>query len=76
MLLLLPLLLLRLFLLSVGCCSPGKQEGIQSERGRQRERLCFIVAALLWHREPQTRCEEVDLGAGYRSADPWITSSE
>lgn len=26
------LLLLRLFLLSVGCCLPGKQEGIQSVR--------------------------------------------
>lgn len=31
------LLLLRLFLLSVGCCSPGKQEGIQSEREAEWE---------------------------------------
>lgn len=69
------LLLLRLFLLSVGCCLPGKRDGIQSEREAERERerswsvLCFILAALLCHRE-------VDLGTGYRSADPWITSSE
>lgn len=34
---LLLLLLLRLFLLSVGCCLPGKQEGIQSEREAERE---------------------------------------
>ena len=25
------------FLLSVGCCLPGKQEGIQSERETERE---------------------------------------
>lgn len=34
---LLLLLLLRLFLLSVGCCLLGKQEGIQSEREAERE---------------------------------------
>ena len=33
--LLLPLL--RLFLLSVGCCLPGEREGIQSEREAERE---------------------------------------
>lgn len=45
-----------------------------TERGWSE--LCFILTALLWHREPQTRCEEVDLGTGHRSAHPWITSSE
>lgn len=81
------LLLLRPFLLSVGCCVPGEQEGAQSKgersRGGHGERhwsvLCFILAALLSSvrlRELQTCCEGVDLGAGRRSADPWITSSE
>lgn len=41
------LLALRLFLLSVGCCLPGEQEGLQSEReqlrGRQRKRLVRAV---------------------------------
>lgn len=31
------LLLLRLFVLSVGCCLPSKQEGIQSERETEEE---------------------------------------
>lgn len=60
------------------------QAGGNTERERSREGdrergwsvLYFILAALLWHREPQTRCEEVDLGTGHRSAHPWITSSE
>lgn len=76
----LPLLLpLRLFVLSVGCCLPGKQEGLQRERAAERQAeketaCCFILAALLW--EPQTHCEEVDLGSGHRSAHPWIISSK
>lgn len=44
----LPLLLpLRLFVLSVGCCLPGKQEGLQREREQPRGRRRKSRASVL-----------------------------
>lgn len=71
---------------SAAACLANRRERRARERGAEGDTerdagqvLCFILAALLSCvrlRELQTCCEGVDLGAGRRSADPWITSSE